>query len=341
MRRIFPILLAGFLLAALPSSCSAPSRGEEVSFTAMDTAMTGRFYGKDAKQAAEAYQQEIADLEQLWSKTISSSDVSRLNQSGSLKKEALDPRTVSLLRRSMEISELTGGSFDPVLGRLVSLWGIGTEQEQVPEADELVSASKESGAEHLSEKDGSFTLSGNAQLDLGGISKGAATDEIRQSLSGLSLDGYLLSLGGNIYVSGEKPDQSEWKIGISDPDGESAYLGYLSVSDCAVITSGDYERFFVRDGIRYHHILDRATGSPAQSGLRSVTVVSKDAALADALSTALFVVGAEKGLAFCGQQPDAEAVFVTDDGFVYLTDGLKECFTLTEEARYTIKDGEK
>lgn len=303
--------------------------------------MTGRFYGKDAKQAAETYQQEVASLEQLWSKTILSSDVSRLNQTGCLEEAAMDPRTVSLLQRSLDLSGLTGGNFDPVLGRLVSLWGIGTEQKQVPEKGEVASALKESGSEHLLEKDGRFILSGNAQLDLGGISKGAATDEIRQALSGLSLDGYLLSLGGNIYVSGEKPDQSEWKVGISDPDGKSAYLGYLSVSDCAVITSGDYERFFIRDGVRYHHILDRATGLPARSGLRSVTVVSKDATLADALSTALFVMGAEKGLDFCGQQSDAEALFVTDDGLVYLTDGLKECFTLTEEARYTIKDGEK
>ncbi len=335
-------LKRGFLLAvfcAFPllafSSCkdTQPVRS---AFTAMDTAITAKFYGAEAKQAAEHFQTQIEDLDGLWSKTDPQSDIARLNLYGTLPTGQLDLRTIALLEKSSQLSRETKNAFDPALGRLVSLWGIGTEKQQVPGEGERQAVLERCGNENLMITEDTVSLKNEIQLDLGGIAKGAATDEAVKVLEQFSLDGYLLSLGGNVYVHGEKPDQSEWRVGISDPDGKADYLGYLAVSDCAVVTSGDYERFFIQEGVRYHHILDRTTGAPSQSGLRSVTVVCKDAAKADAYSTALFVMGAEKGMSFCEKEDTLDAVFVTDDHQIFLTDGLKECFSLTESERYQV-----
>ena len=319
------------------TACSFPSSSQKTAFTAMDTAITGQFYGKDAKKAAQVLESQVTMLESLWSKTIGTSDISQLNQQKKRTRKQLDPRTQNLLSRAVGISQQTNGMFDPILGQLVSVWGIGTKEQKIPTQEQIETALHQSGLKCFADTKDGFALSKNAQLDVGGIAKGAATDEVAKQLEQLSLDGYLLSLGGNVYVSGNKPDKSTWKVGISDPDGKSGYIGYLQVSDCAVVTSGDYERFFIQDGIRYHHIFDPATGKPAQSGLRSVTVVSSDATLADALSTALFVMGREKGLAFCDTIPNVEAVFVGQDGVITLTSGLEHKFTLTDSERYTIK----
>lgn len=326
------------LLLCLLVSCQTESAVTEASFTAMDTVVTGRFYGAEAEEASAAIEQELEELEGIWSKTIPESDVARLNAEQELPKDDMDDRTVALLERALTLSGESGGCFDPVLGRLVSLWGIGTEDEQIPGQEELQQALAQSGAGKLQETEEDFRLQDGAQVDLGGIAKGAATDALRQVLDGMELDGYQFSLGGNVYVGGKKPDGTPWRIGINDPEGESAYIGYLEAADCAVVTSGDYERYFILDGVRYHHILDPADGNPARSGLRSVTVVSADGTLADAMSTALFVMGAERGLEYCAQH-GLEALFITEENEVLLTGGLRESFTLTETERFQLSEG--
>ena len=334
LRRFLP---AAALACCLLAGCQARPAEREVSLTAMDTAVTARFYGPDADAAAGLLEEELQALEALWSKTIPESDVSRLNRAGELSRAEMDGRTAALLDRALELSAESGGCFDPVLGRLVSLWGIGAGEERVPAQEELDRALAQSGAGRLEADGDAFRLRDGAQVDLGGIAKGAAADALGAALDGMELTGYLLSLGGNVLAGGEKPDGTPWRIGISDPEGESAYLGYLELEEGAVVTSGDYERYFVRDGVRYHHILDPTAGAPARSGLRSVTVVSADATQADAMSTALFVMGAERGLAWCREQ-GLEAVFVTEAREVLLTGGLRERFTLTETERFRLAE---
>ena len=168
----------------------------------------------------------------------------------------------------------------------------------------------------------SFKTDGMA-IDLGGIAKGYTSTRIMDIYRECGVKSGLVNLGGNVQALGTKTDGSKWRVAIQGVEDDDSYLGVLSISDKAVITSGGYERYFEQDGVRYHHILDPKTGRPAASGLQSVSVVSQDDTLADALSTALFVMGLDAGAALYRAGDLAfEAVFMTDDGSVWITPGL-------------------
>lgn len=254
---------------------------------AMDTVMDLQIWGADSKAAVQTVKELIQDAEKTWSAHDPDSILHGENPSH------------ALLDRALELQEQTHGAFDPQLYALTSLWG----KNRVPTQEEINTAQAEK------------------QWDLGGAVKGYAGYLAAEALSSLQVSHAILNLGGNIQTYGNKPDGTPWSIGIQNPDGGD-YLGVVSVvGTMAVVTSGDYQRYFEADGVRYHHILDPQTGAPAQSGLRSVTVICRDGLTADAFSTALFVMGLEKGSQFWRQRDDFEAVFITDDGTIYATQG--------------------
>ena len=161
------------------------------------------------------------------------------------------------------------------------------------------------------------------------FAKGYAADELSRLLEARGVPFAVIDLGGNVFCHGRKPDGTPWRVGVQDPlSARGGYLGIVEIESGAVVTSGTYERFFEEDGVRYHHLLDSATGAPARNGLASVTIVSSSAQLADALATALFVAGPEEGYGLIVSQPLAEAVFVMEDGTVRMSPGLKGRFTL-------------
>ena len=170
-------------------------------------------------------------------------------------------------------------------------------------------------------------------LDLGAVAKGRLGEVLSQDLKELGVTSALLELGGNIQTVGTKPDGSRWRVGIQDPNSqEGGYLAIVEVADQAVVTSGDYQRYFEQDGQTYCHIIDPATAAPADSGVDSVSIVGSDGTVCDALSTALFVMGEEKGAQFWKDYPelDFEAIFVSQDGTIAVTEGLEEHFTLAD-----------
>lgn len=297
MKRLSALIL---LLSLLLCGCTDVQSVEQ-NFYTMDTVMQIKVWGKDAESGYGRIITKLQNLESSWSATSEDSILWQLNNENKLFQ--LEPGQAALLANIETISQRTGGAFNPKLRVLSEAWGFYNGLHRIPSREEIDAALA------------------NPQWDLGGVIKGYAGQQCAHILSELDIDRALLNLGGNIQTFGRKPDGSPWQIGIQNPDGGN-YLGVISVSGTmAVVTSGDYQRYFEEGGIRYHHILDPETGCPAASGLRSVTVICADGMTADALSTALFVMGLEKGSDFWRQSNDFEAVFLTDDGLIYATEG--------------------
>jgi len=246
---------------------------------------------------------------------------------------------ILVLETALRYAELSGGAFDPTIGPLVKLWGIGTEKQRIPSANEIAAAlelvnyrdliiDRNSGTAFLRRK--------GMELDLGGIAKGYAADEAARIAREGKVRRGIIDLGGNILALGwrleKKKDSTPWRIGVQNPfsiRGES--IGFLEVHDTSVVTSGVYERFFDNGGTRYHHILSTANGYPVDNGLLAVTIVTERSMEADALSTAVFALGFGRGKALIDSIPNAEAVFVFADGSVKITEGLFGIFTLTND----------
>ncbi|MBQ9148060.1 MAG: FAD:protein FMN transferase [Oscillospiraceae bacterium] len=293
MKKLIPIALFCLLL------CGCRHESQATVYH-MNTVMTLQLWGPDSEAGMEAVDGLLSELEGTWSATRGSSVLTSLNSG---EDAALTEAQAALLERVDILSERTGGAFDPHLLTLSQAWGFGTENQAVPSPDAIAAALEDS------------------QWDLGGALKGYAGQEAANLLDTMDIDRALLNLGGNIQTYGSKADGSPWQIGIQNPDGGD-YLGILSVTGtCSIVTSGDYQRYFKEDGIRYHHILDPETGYPADSGLRSVTIICRDGLTADALSTALFVMGLEDGIEHWRESDDFEAVFITTDGTIYATEG--------------------
>ncbi len=294
MKRLVSILLLGLLL------CGCAPREQKVQQTVfcMDTVMDLQLWGEDADVAADELARLLDALAQDWSAMEADTVPARLNAG-----MELTAQEQAVVDRVCALSERTGGAFDPRLYAISSLWGFPTDDYQVPTQAQIDAARE------------------TTRWDFGAALKGYAGDLAVQALEAKNVNYALLNLGGNVQTYGSKPDGSPWQIAIENPDGGD-YLGILSVAGtAAVVTSGDYQRYFEKDGIRYHHILDPETGRPAHSGLRSVTVICKDGMTADALSTALFVMGLEKGSALWRDSNDFEAVFVANDGRIFATEG--------------------
>lgn len=319
MKKIIGLLM---LIVLLCTGCGQ-QREYETNFFAMDTYMTIRAYGGRSGNAAIEAEQSVFALENLISRTRENTDIARLNAAGGEVVE-VSPETFEILRKTKELS--IPGVFDPTIAAVGNLWGINTDAAHVPMQSEIDEALATVSMDNLVLLENNrVQLLNNAQIDLGGIGKGIATDRCAEILRKNGVTSATILLGGNVYALGEKPNGDAWTIAIADPDGGAFYLAELNVTDTSVVTTGDYERYFMQDGVRYHHVFDPTTGAPARSGLRSVTVVNESAALADARSTALFVLGLEKGLQYCAEN-DLQAVFITEEREVYVTEGLRDCF---------------
>ena len=281
-------------------------------------------------------------------------DSGRTEQEAGIKVQ-IAPSLYELLPRIWQVSEDSGGALDVTLGSLCRLWnldelaalaenggttaaggeqeqaadvGTGTERISIPTAEQIQAAMADCGYGRVQLSDGIISLPAGMQLDLGAVGKGIACDRISEYLRGQpQITGAVVAVGGSVVTYGQKPDGSSWKVAIMHPREEGTYLGVLSLNgEHYISTSGDYERYVMVDGVRYHHILDPATGYPARSGLCSVTIVCDSGLLADALSTACFVLGPEQGMALA-KAYGAEALFVGEDGALQMPEGMKEIFS--------------
>lgn len=291
------LLLAVLLL----SGCGAPAQeAQSRTVFAMDTVMNLTAYGKHADEALAAAVREVYRLDALLARGVEGSAVYAYNHGGTENDELRE-----LLAVADAINASTDGAFDPYLGGVLDLWGFG------------------SGAgEHHVPTDAEFAAA-ERLLDLGGIAKGYAGQRVCEALRENHVSSAVVDLGGDVALLGKKPDGSSWRIAIKDPGDTSAYLGVLqSPGDRYVATSGVYERFFEENGIRYHHILDPRTGFPADSALVSATVICENGVWADALATAVCVLGAEQSLQMRQSLDETmpfDLIVVTEDGHALYT----------------------
>ena len=264
----------------------------------------------------------MSGVEAVLSRTVSDSAVSRFNTEGQWQVDAAFSKVV---QTALDVSGATDGAFDPTVEPIVSLWKRCEEQGRLPAEEELRECLAHVGTEHLVWEENTLTRTDPATaLDLGALGKGYAIDLVVDYLEKTEVPGGVVSFGGNVAVFGAKKNGEAYRIGLRDPQNTAGVLGYLSVPSGVISVSGDYERYVTINGARYHHIIDPKTGYPAESGLRSVAVLCEDGTLADALSTALFVMGVEEAMALYESAVfPFEAVFVTEDEII-LTEGLAE-----------------
>lgn len=297
------------------------------SFFAMDTYMKITAYGDNAEEALSQAEERIMTLEKLWSVTDENSEIYAVNHNNG-NPVTVSLETAELLRFSLTVSDMTNGALDCTMYPVQAEWGFTTGDYKIPSDDSITTLLANTGYEKIDLDGQNITIPENMQVDLGAVGKGYTGDLVVDILKEHGISHALLDLGGNVQTLGTKPDGTNWKLGLRSPFDEGSFAT-LEVSDCAVITSGGYERYFIgEDGETYWHILDPETGRPAHSGLISATIVGEEGRLCDALSTSVFVMGLDKAESLWKQHDDFEMVLVTEDGNIYVTEGLEEQFSL-------------
>lgn len=326
MKKLLTLLLTIALLLTL-TACTPKSAGVDI--FAMDTYMSLIAYGKNASAALNDCTQAINLLEAEISRTREGSDVDTLNKTGNWT-GSLDgtDATADILAQALQYSAETGGLFDVTVAPLVLLWNITGDTPYVPTQEEIDALLPLVGSDHIHLNGNTATLDDGCAVDLGGIGKGYASDLVRLLLKAHDVKSATISLGGNVYVRGSKPDGKPWTVGIQDPANDANCAAYVSLSEAFVVTSGGYQRYFTaEDGTVYQHILDPRTGAPAQSDLTSVSIITTDSGTrADAYSTALYVMGEQDAIAFWRTRNDFDMILITADGRVLYTPDL----TITE-----------
>ena len=301
------------------------SEASESEIFALDTAITLKVYGSKRVEVLKKLEDKINELDDMLSTGKETSEVSRLNRSG---EAVLSPTMANLIKRSKAIYNKTDGLFDITIYPLMELWGFPTKNYKVPSEKEIAEKLKLVGFDKIDFNEETRKISfknKGMEIDFGGIGKGYITDELVKILTDEKVESAIINLGGNVFGFRKKPDGSLWNIAIRDPNEPDKYMAAIRLEDSAVITSGGYERYFEENGIIYHHILDPRTGKPSDSGLKSVSIISKDGTLADALSTSLFIMGEEKAIGYWKKNgSDFDILLMTKDNRLLVSAGIKD-----------------
>lgn len=330
MKKIFCLLFAVLLLAG----CT-PSKPSSVSFESMDTFMKIDVYGSE--ETAEKIRDEICRLDARFDATDENSDIGRLNENGTA---GVHDDTAALLKQALSYCKQTEGALDLSVYPLVEEWGFISRDFHIPgkaTVDELVSSvdyrqirmQTAAFPGQSAEFAETVSLEKGMKIDLGAVAKGCAADVAVDIMKEDGVSSGILNLGGTVAAVGRKPTGERWKVGISDPENTASYFGSVECEDKVVATSGNYERYFEQDGKRYCHIIDPKTGWPVGNGAVSVTVISDSGVKSDALSTALFVMGADKAAEYWRSKQDFDYIFLDNNNTLRMTEGAKNSFHLS------------
>jgi len=344
MEKRILLLIIAFMAVCLPA-CNMQSEPygkfdtvpyESEDF-AMGTVIKQRIFGSNAEEISRKVMERIREIEDDLTINKQGGEINKLNDFAGTDFVEVKEDTLKVLEKAKEFSELSNGAFDVTVGPLVKEWDVFSENPSVPSKDKVQSLLNLVNYKDLTidKNQSKAKLEKKGQMvDLGAIAKGFAADEAINIYKEHNVTSAFINIGGNVALLGGKPDGSSWKVGIRDPRGsEGSYIGIVSTKNKAVVSSGNYQRYFIKDGVKYHHIIDPKTGYPADSGLIATTVVSDLSVDADALSTAIFVLGLEKGMELIENLGGVEAIFITARKKVYVTEGLKDIFQFEDGSR--------
>lgn len=340
-KKLLCISLGFILMCITLSSCAKSQKVYKKESFMLGTIISLKYYGKNGDKAIDESIGKIRNIENKMSVNIASSEICKVNNNSGKEDIVIGKENLYVIEKALEYSKLTGGAFDISIEPVVKLWGIGTEKARVPKKEEIEDKLKLVNFKDILIKNNKLFLNRKGMaLDLGGIAKGYAADELKKVVQKYNLERAFINLGGNLYIYGGKENGEPLNIGIQDPCAKQGeYFSVLKVKNKSVVTSGNYERYFIKNGKRYHHILDPKTGYPAEKGLISTTIISDKSIDGDALSTSTYILGLEKGRKLIESLKGVEAIFVTKDKKVYTTRGLnKENFNISNK-EYTYEEG--
>lgn len=331
------LLIGIFLIFSLIGCTNSNDDSKPLSKTEyfMGTVVTVTLYDNKSEKIIDKAFEEVKKIEQLVSINMEGTELDEVNNNAGIKPVKVSDDTYNIIKKGLEYSSLTNGSFDITIGPLVKLWSIGLPEAKVPTIEEIkekIQYINYNDVELNNSEKTVFLKKTGMIIDLGGIAKGYTADVIAQTLKDEGVEKAIIDLGGNIYALGEKAENTLWRIGIQNPDQtRGEIVGSINVKDKSIVTSGIYERFIEQDGVKYHHILSPKSGYPYDNEIAGVTIISDKSIDGDALSTSVFSMGITKGLEFINSLPDTEAIFITKDHKIYLTEGSQEIFKLTND----------
>lgn len=329
---------AVILTLCLLTACGETPREGDLTRTtyALGTVININLYDGGDDDLMEKLVNRITDIEAIMSIGIETSDISKVNAKAGIAPVEVSEETYKVLERALHYAALSEGRFDPTIGPIVGLWKIGTEEARVPESSEIEEALTHVDYKKVQLNPDKMTVyleTPDMSLDLGGIAKGYVADELAAMLSAANIEKAMINLGGNIYAYGEKEGGNPFKVAVQTPyDTRNTYFGYVTIRNKTVVTSGPYERYFEQDGTVYHHIFDAATGYPTRGETVSVSIIAESSMEADALSTLLFTMSPEDGLALIETMEGTECIYVDKHYGLRLSRGLKDNFVLTDDA---------
>lgn len=339
MKKILCAIISCIFIILNFSGCgNGKNKYYEKSNIVMDTAVTLSAYGINSKEAVEESFKRLDEINEMASTTIENSDIYKINSAAGKDYVKVHPEIIKMIQTSIKYSQLSDGAFDITLGPIINLWGIGTDNERLPSEEEIKSKLQLVDYKKISvnENDSSVMLKEEGMaIDLGGVAKGFAADEVLKIYKKYNIENGLINLGASsIYALGKNKDNNNWSVGIKHPRSEdpNEYIGVIKLSNESLSTSGDYERYFIKDNKRYHHIMDPRTGYPVDNGVISDTIVvdgdsTDNGMLADILTTTVFALGQEKGLKLVNDLSGVSCEVTTEDYNIYTSDGFKDRIT--------------
>lgn len=334
MNILITILIVIVTIVLLVMFVTNKNKKEEASISLfiLGTLVELKAYGVKSKLALEVAEKRLKEIDDKMSVFKEASQVSRLNKSAGIKGEIVSKDTYLVIKEGIKYSKMSKGSFDITVGPVIKAWGIGKENARVPDKEELEEKLKLVNYEDIILRDNTreIMLKKEGQtIDLGGIAKGYAADEIIKIFKQMNIATAIINLGGNVVTMGYKEDGSNFKVGIQNPLGErNDFVGILELTNKSVVTSGNYERYSIIDRKKYGHIIDARNGRPYEGEIISVTVVSDLSIDGDGLSTGLYLLGVNRGMELVQEMKGIDVVFITKEREVFITAGIKDNFKL-------------